>query len=240
MPPWEIKYAGGGAGILGILPYGEQPSPDNLLDSINGSVVAVVVIDEMDAIPSLKDEIGEDTVETQLEGADQTMEDTESQTSPIHRPLIIRTPDSNLPYFNSLNTFTLSPEYSHCVGLALVRGIDIARRRLQILTPIPPSTIEEVTKQGKRIVLVSGKFDTPGWAYTEDMVLKATLEKEGSKTVDAEDSEEEMEGVEQSSMAAGEFKDVPWVERLEGSQGRGVGARVWRVRRDLGRSDGGE
>jgi hypothetical protein len=35
-------------------------------------------------------------------------------------------------------------------------------------------------------------------------------------------------------------KDVPWVERLEGSEGRGVGAKVWRVRRDLGRSEGGD
>lgn len=45
LPPWEIKYAGEG-GILGILSYGEQPSAEYLLDSINGSVVAVVVIDE--------------------------------------------------------------------------------------------------------------------------------------------------------------------------------------------------
>jgi len=34
--------------------------------------------------------------------------------------------------------------------------------------------------------------------------------------------------------------EVPWVETLEGSQGRGIGARVWRVRRDLGRSEGGD
>ena len=32
--------------------------------------------------------------------------------------------------------------------------------------------------------------------------------------------------------------NMPWVEKLEGSEGRGVGARVWRVRRDLGRSEG--
>ena len=25
---------------------------------------------------------------------------------------------------------------------------------------------------------MSGKFDTPGWAYTEDMVMKAAQEKE--------------------------------------------------------------
>jgi len=31
------------------------------------------------------------------------------------------------------------------------------------------------------------------------------------------------------------MRDVPWVETLKDSQGRGMGARVWRVRRDLGR-----
>ena len=37
------------------------------------------------------------------------------------------------------------------------------------------------------------------------------------------------------------FQNAPWVEKLEGSRGRGVGARVWRVRRDLGRNgDGGD
>jgi polynucleotide 5'-hydroxyl-kinase GRC3/NOL9 len=51
MPPWEVRYAGEDAGIFGILPYGEWPSAEHLLDSINGSIVAVVVLDSLEAIP---------------------------------------------------------------------------------------------------------------------------------------------------------------------------------------------
>ena len=41
-------------------------------------------------------------------------------------------------------------------------------------------------------------------------------------------------------IVAADSGNVPWVETLQGSQGRGVGSRVWRVRRDLGRTEGGE
>jgi polynucleotide 5'-hydroxyl-kinase GRC3/NOL9 len=187
IPPWEIRYGRRDfSGILGILPYGDPPSPEHLLDSINGSIVAVVVIDDSAALPGWR---GEEEGEASLKDDDLT---------------ILHAENSGLPYFR--NSFTLDPEHSHCIGLALIRGVDVTRRRLQALTPIAPSLIEEVNEEGKMIVLVSGKFDTPGWAYTE-----GTLE---------------------------DSKSVPWVERSEGSQGRGVGGRVWRVRRDLGREGG--
>ena len=109
IPPWEIRYAGEGAGMLGILPYGEHPSANTLLDSINGSVVAVVVIDELDAIHGLKDEYGEDFENIRLEGLEELHQDTGLSSPPIYRPLIIRTPDSEIPYFNPLNTLTLGP-----------------------------------------------------------------------------------------------------------------------------------
>ena len=243
IPPWEIRYAGEGAGILGILTYGEHPSANTLLDSINGSVVAVVVIDELDAIHGLKDEYGEDFENIRREGLEKVHQDTELSSSFIYRPLIIRTPDSEIPYFNPLNTLTLDPQYSHCIGLALVRGIDVTRRRLQVLTPISTSVIEKITEQGKGIVLVSGKFDTPGWAYTEDMIMKAAREKEETKgavdDVAGPLSGEKIETADHVTVEA-EFGDVPWVETLQGSQGRDVGSRVWRVRRDLGRTEGGE
>lgn len=188
----------------------------------------------MDAIPGLKDIVGEDTEFDESGKKD-------NPSSSTKHPLVIRTPESDLPYFNPLNSIIIAPEHSHCIGLALIRGIDISRRRLQVITPISPGVIEEINSQEKRIVLVNGKFDTPGWAYTEDIVLKTTLEKGERKPVSVDDeSDEDIEDSEVGETSPMCFDDVPWVERLEGSQGRGVGSKVWRVRRDLGRSDGGE
>jgi polynucleotide 5'-hydroxyl-kinase GRC3/NOL9 len=132
--------------------------------------------------------------------------------------MLIRAPASNLPYFNPLNFVTLSPQYSRCVGLALVRGIDIARQRLQLLTPVGEEVMRDITEHGRQVVLISGKFDTPGWAYTEG--CHPTEKNEVGKS-------------------GAEVSEVPWVQKLHDSSGRGIGARVWRVRRDLGKSDGG-
>jgi polynucleotide 5'-hydroxyl-kinase GRC3/NOL9 len=235
VPPWEIKYAGKGAGILGILSYGEQPSADCIIDSINGSVVAVVVIDDVEAIPGLR----KFSEEKNDNGKDRTGV-AEYSNSAIHLPLIVYALESELPYFNPLNSFTISPQHSHCIGLALVRGIDITRRRLQVLTPLSSDYIREINEEGKQIVLVSGKFDTPGWAYTEDMVKRMAINKEGTKEKSRGEKSDGVEDSEAENRPLGSSKDVPWVERLEGSQGRGVGSRVWRVRRDLGRQDGVE
>lgn len=196
--------------------------------------MAIVVIDDVDAIPGLRDNLGDN-------GSDHEDENEYIPASNIHRPLIIRSPDSDLPYFNPLNSITISPQHSHCIGLALVRGVDVTRRRLQVLTPLPPSTIEEINEQGKRVVLVSGKFDTPGWAYTQDMVKRTAIEKDGRKgKVGEEESDEDFLDICVEPQGLTDFTDLPWVETLEGSQGRGLGSRVWRVRRDLGRQDGGE
>lgn len=113
---------------------------------------------------------------------------------------ITRAPTSYLPYLNAGGSGYLSPKYSHCIGLALVRGIDISKKRLLVLTPISPNIIEAINQDDKKIVLVSGKFDAPGWAYMES--------KEDNR---------------------------PWLTKLEGSAGRGVGGQVSRVRRDLGK-----
>jgi polynucleotide 5'-hydroxyl-kinase GRC3/NOL9 len=240
MPPWEIKYSGEAAGILGIMCYGEPPPPPLLLEAINGCLVAVVVVDAMVAIPGWgiedQDPMDEDSI-----GLDPPL--TQSQSQGVQAPLIVRTPKENLPYFNPANTISLSPIHSHCLGLALVRGIDVPRQRLQVLTPIPPKVIQDINDEGKSIVLVSGKFDTPGWAYIEELVQKDAARKEtrkgkaGDGAGDAEVNDrglvDNIGDVEENGESV---LDVPWVEKLEGSEGRGIGARVWRVRRDLGRA----
>ncbi|EKD15047.1 uncharacterized protein L3040_003753 [Drepanopeziza brunnea f. sp. 'multigermtubi'] len=258
IPPWEIRYTGESPGIIGVMCYGEQPPPELLAETINGSLVAVVVIEDLAAIPKPKDGHEED-----VDGAfDAELQVPKHfpESRRIEEPDIISTPVEQIPYFNPANVITLDPRYSHSIGLALVRGIDVARRRIQLLTPIAPRVIAEINETGKKIVLVSGKLDTPGWAYTEEMNVKIASEKAARRQLDDRDDEDEVlelddegEGDEDQGMGEGrivrpeqnrgtsQFHDVPWVERLDGSQGRGVGSRVWRVRRDLGRvGDGGD
>ncbi|KAH8819649.1 hypothetical protein F5884DRAFT_657436, partial [Xylogone sp. PMI_703] len=227
MRPWEIRYSGNSPGILGIMCYGDQPSPDMLGESINGCIVAVVILDNMTAIRGL---------DTKDRSADISSEET--------RSFIIQTPSENLPYFDPTRTFSLDPKCSRTEGLALIRGIDIKRRRLQILTPIAASIIEEAQEAGKPMVLVSGKLDTPGWAYTEIFIQQsnvAQVQGEAISEANAKEGEDilddELELNQQDPLELDTpLPEAPWIEKLEGSQGRGVGARVWRVRRDLGKT----
>ncbi|PQE14418.1 RNA processing protein [Rutstroemia sp. NJR-2017a BBW] len=243
LPPWEITYTGRNAGILGIVCYGEQPPVELLAETINGSLVSIVVIEDLIAIPgyfsSVKDEI-------EISEASNDLQDFNSSSvllESLQSPSIIRTPNEKLPYFNPANTITIDPKYSHTIGVALVRGIDIQRRRLQVLTPISTDVLEEINQEGKKIVLVSGKLDTPGWAYTEELVKRNWMEKEkrrkesnGGSRDEEEDSDDDVE----EKIAESDLTNVPWVEKLQGSQGRGIGARVWRVRRDLGKMGDGD
>jgi len=257
-PPWEIKYSGDSPGLLGVICYGEQPPADLLADTINGSLVAVVVIDDIAAIPGWISKTSDTDYVTQSLDVDIKTNDSEirafdqvsSQSRRLDNPLILLTPTEGIPYFNPENAITLDPRYSHSIGLALVRGIDVARGRLQVLTPIPSNLIDDINQAGKSILLISGKLDTPGWAYIEELTQKTTLDKaarkqSGSAGIDDEgfSESEASEGIDEAedrSLGDG-FQNAPWVDRLEGSQGRGIGARVWRVRRDLGRTgDGGD
>ncbi|KAH7369837.1 hypothetical protein BKA65DRAFT_487115 [Rhexocercosporidium sp. MPI-PUGE-AT-0058] len=268
VPPWEVRYSGEDPGILGVLCYGEQPPPELLAETINGSLVAVVVIDDMSAIPGRANDqeegyAGSPTQDNHFDTEIRVL-DHSHEPRRIEEPRILPTPTEHIPYFNPANAITLDPRYSHSIGIAFVRGIDIRRRRLQLLTPILPSIIEEINESGKKIVLISGKLDTPGWAYTEELNMKISQDKlaeklvVGSASIEEEDVEDEdMDDVEMDAAEVGDgtnledldgqrnagdgFQDAPWVERLDGSKGRGVGSRVWRVRRDLGRvGDGGE
>ncbi|KAI1002845.1 Polynucleotide 5'-hydroxyl-kinase [Podosphaera aphanis] len=230
IPPWEINYSGKSPGILGILCYGEQPPASLLLDMINGSLVSIVVIDDMAAIPGWNQDRSTEAEHDLLD------------TNMLGNPSIIRSPE-DLPYFNPANSVSLRPESSHCVGLALVRGIDVARRRIQVLTPIAPDVIAEIQEGGKNIVLVHGKLETPGWAYTEESIMRMTSKKQDGKAYDESkivdpDIDQTMieDGVGPECIKSELLSDIPWVEKLETSQGRGIASRVWRVRRDLGKT----
>jgi polynucleotide 5'-hydroxyl-kinase GRC3/NOL9 len=244
LPPWQLKYAGVSPGILGVMCYDYQAPAELLAEAINGTLLAVVEIEN--ALAFRKSAAGVDKMaekEMDVDGPTQSIADTA-------KDLETTTPEG-IPFLNAGST--LDPRYSQTIGLLLVRGIDTEKRAFHVLTPISAEKIEQVNKNGCNIVLVSGKFDVPNWAYTEDLYHEASLSHDGEEAVDdemdatgdehgsqqGEDEEEEEVGEGDADGGEASTTNVPWIEVLHGNQRRGVGSKVWRVRRDLGRTGSG-
>ncbi len=227
--PWEVSYSGGSSGILGILSYDFQSPPELFADTINGMVLAAVEIEDSRAFRDLID------TSSPSDDAPYTLADIKGNYSP-----------EGLPMIPNANDIALDPRYSRTIGLVLIRGIDVARKKLQVITPITQSNIEELRTQGHQLVLVHGKFDAPTWVYTEDLYARAGKQQQQQQSqatkdvevTDEDTSEDDSEVEPENVKGVGDVAAVPWVEVLKGNQKRPVGSRVWRVRRDLGRNTG--
>ena len=135
--PWLVDYAGNESGIAAIVSYGQNPTTQFLAEVLNGSIVALVVMDEDEA-----EELTDNLIRT-----------------PEDLPLV-RPDDQGIQR-------TLTPSRSHCIGLALVRGIDVENKQIHLVTPLGDSQIAALAT--KKVVLVRGGFDSPEWAYLEDL-----------------------------------------------------------------------
>lgn len=229
--PWRVRYRRPDPGILGVLCYDHQPGPLLLAEAISGMILALVKIEDRAALRDL-------VPPSYGPASDMDVDDTEPTPTPT---------SDEIPLIPNPQGRTLDPRHSRLVGLVLVRGIDAARGELQVLTPLSADVVAAL--KGEEVVLVAGKFDTPSWAYAEDLHARAFgAAKAARGEQDADDDEEEEEDGEEEEKMDGEGGqtgedrrvggdgEVPWVEVLRGGQKRSVGSRVWRVRRDLGRS----
>ncbi|SCV32174.1 probable Polynucleotide 5'-hydroxyl-kinase GRC3 [Fusarium fujikuroi] len=230
-PPLLVRYSSK-KGIFGLVSYDYQCSPELLADTVSGLVLAAVEIEDVKAFSGfIQDQVSADT-SSKLLKLDATSKDEALQ--------IVSTSPEGIPFIPNYNDAALDPRYSRTIGLVLLRGIDTKSHTLQLTTPIPAEEFKHIKSQGRDIVLLHGKFDTPSWAYTEDLYERAGTD-EGNDTIlevtdedtDDDRSEAEPEDVDRVS----DLTEVPWVEVLKGSQKRPVGSRVWRVRRDLGRNN---
>lgn len=205
--PWLVSYKSEKKdSLLGIVCYGYQPEPELLAEAINGTLLAIVQVQDDDSSSSSS-------------SSSKAFQGSQLQD------LIQQTPEQ-IPYIRPFSP--LDPKYSRCLGLALVRGIDAESHHLALSTPLSADQLN-----GKKIILVSGKFDPPTWAYTEDHYYRAFRKGE---------EEDDVMAVEAGGggRGGGGFADeIPWTEKLHGSQKRAVGSKVWRVRRDLGRNNSG-
>ncbi|EXV06353.1 rDNA polynucleotide kinase GRC3 [Metarhizium robertsii] len=213
--PFVVSYHGNNSGIFGIISYDYQCTPELLAASINGSILAMVEIEGPEAFRQLTD------------------------ITKTPEVVVTRTAE-DLPFIPNPNDATLDPQYCRTIGLVLIRGLDLKRKCLQVITPTPYASLEKIKVEERNIVLVHGRFDTPYWAYTEDLFAKSSQEELVDKEVHITDEEtSEDESREEKAQPGGTdhamISTIPWIEVLDGTQKRPVGSRVWRVRRDLGR-----
>ena len=264
IPPWIVSYMGKARGIFGIMLYDYQTPPELLADAVNGTIMAIVEVESPLAFRDLVDAQQSDRCKNDddddMKNADTRMDidgEQNAETTPplaeLHDHLTVATPEG-LPLISTVagtahgtGSTTLDPRHSRFVGLALVRGIDVRGGALQLLTPVPAERIEEIGARGSEIVLVSGRFDGTGWAYTEDLHFRASKSRQEGGDEGANDEDEVLDDVEDETDAdaSDDFEEdddadvyaapTPWIEVLHGNQKRGVGSKVWRVRRDLGR-----
>lgn len=144
---WTVAYDDD-AGIAAIVSYGQSPAPDFLAEVLEGSLVALVTLDHHSEEAALG--FG------RYSGRE--LKDVLQRTS------------EGLPYLYSDHiaaSHTIDPRYSTCVGMALVRAINTASRTLQLVTPLSEKEMSSLAKE--KVVLVRGGFDTPSWAFLEDL-----------------------------------------------------------------------
>lgn len=154
--PWHVRYNGPNAGISNIMSYGEAVSPDFLASILDGMIVAICEIESDEAYATVQYRPPHAPSASAAE-----MGDTMAER-------IGRTPEG-LPYLRADNSGLiqpLDPRFSCCKGLAVIRGINVAKQELQLITPMSVKQIKAL--QGSKTVLVRGKFDSPGWLFLED------------------------------------------------------------------------
>ncbi|KAG8407495.1 Polynucleotide 5'-hydroxyl-kinase grc3 [Metarhizium acridum] len=222
--PFMVSYHGSNSGFFGIISYDYQCTPELLADSINGSILAIVEIEGPEAFRQF-------TATPEIRGG------RDSTKTP--EVVVTRTAE-DLPFIPNPDDATLDPQYCKTIGLALVRGLDLKRKCLQVITPTPYASLEKIKVEGRDIVFVHGRFDTPYWAYTEDLFAKSSQDELVDKEVHITDEETSEDEASEERAQPGEnehamISTIPWIEILDGNQKRPVGSRVWRVRRDLGR-----
>jgi polynucleotide 5'-hydroxyl-kinase GRC3/NOL9 len=184
--PLAVDYAGPKQGILGIMVLGSQISPDMLREVLEGAIVGVTSVESSNAIlgegstqgPSEVADEGEADEEDEEDGeeydsdAEDVNMDADGQTTTagsVNANGVIRTKEG-LPYLfvGSGSCTPLDPKASNCLGLALIRSVNVATQKIELSTPIPSVRLQEAIERGHQLVLVRGQLDNPNWAISED------------------------------------------------------------------------
>lgn len=192
--PMAVDYAGSKQGILGIMVMGSQISPDMLREVLEGAVVGLVAIESSSAITgasysgSVKAPADNSEDESASTADHMDMDSEESQVKSFDSltpaDSIVRTPEG-LPYlFTGSGSCTpLNPKASNCLGLALIRSVDVNSQKIELSTPVPSSHIREAIEQGHSLMLVRGQLDSPNWAVSEEYYAARAAERRYQQVV---------------------------------------------------------
>ncbi|TLD19378.1 Pre-mRNA cleavage complex II Clp1 [Venturia nashicola] len=139
------------------------------------------------------------------------------EASLLNNREVLRGEDDRIPFFTvgpRGYTIPFEPRKSRTLGLGLIRGINAKAQTMQIVTPVPAKQMAEIASD--RLVLAFGGFESPGWAYLEEMYYQEWAQGQG-RTVTVSD------------MAAAWIEEMDGVE--EGKRVGGLGMQVWKTRR---------
>lgn len=246
--PMLVDYAGSRQGIRGIVVMGPQIDPGLLHDVLDGAVVGVVAVESPNPMMGLPSATGLLTDGQPVNGTEEqetepdpgsNMDDPTSPNEPTsNAPLdsyITRTSE-DLPYLfagaGSCNP--LDPKSSQCLGLALVRSINTSTRKLELITPIPASKIQQALESGHGIVLVRGQLDNPNWAISEDYHSARAAEKRHHRSVQAGESTDRDAQARASAVLRDRTRragQVPWMRVVEDGQRQREAAHLWKLRK---------
>lgn len=188
--PLAVDYSGSKQGILGIMVMGSQISPDLLREVLEGAIVGVTAVESPNAIMGASSAQGPSD---EGEGNDFDAEDVDmgadgqatigTSASPTANG-VVRTKEG-LPYLfvGSGSCTPLDPKTSNCLGLALIRSVNVASQKLELFTPIPPTRLRDAIEQGHQLVLVRGQLDNPNWAISEEYHAARAAERRYQESI---------------------------------------------------------
>jgi polynucleotide 5'-hydroxyl-kinase GRC3/NOL9 len=167
---FTVDYSGHKHGISLVLALGLAFDPDLLRDLLDGAVVGLVAVEDLDAILGSLESGQEDSVTDGQEIMDVDGYDA-NDTSPSSgiNSKILRTKEG-LPYPFMAGGICIPPEskLSYSLGQAIVRSINSDAQTLDLITPIPLSVFRTALDQGHQLILVRGQVDSPNWAIGEE------------------------------------------------------------------------
>ncbi|OQE28608.1 hypothetical protein PENSTE_c003G08448 [Penicillium steckii] len=251
--PIAVKYAGEKQGIAGIMVMGSQINPEMIREVIEGAIVAVVEVNSPDALwgvsSSAQRQSGSDDHDDFEEDGDVEMDSDQpiEQTASSTEDLGVRSPE-NLPYLfaGSGSCTPLDPKTSNCLGLALVRSVNVGSQNLELSTPIISSRISDALEQGRSIVLVRGPLDNPNWAISEEYHAARAAERRYQQLVSRSkkngDDQAENQATQKHTLSLlreriRRASNVPWMTVVEdhSRQQREAAARreksLWKLRK---------
>ena len=237
--PLVLHYAGPKQALLAVMILGDAQDP-NLYDSIlTGSLVDIVLIDSLAAIPTLANE-DED-------------EDHAAGTPPTSHPIILRSPTSDIPYIaphptNTRSVRPFNPKHTQSLAQALIHSIDTRSKQIHLLIPphliLPKLAQLDSDSLKDRIVLVRGRGQAPTWAFEEPLHQEKVRQERWIRENRSRDDElddaagkvgdlgEPIEALDLAEV----MKDLPWASVVQDGKSRSKGGRK---RKGGRRRDGG-